>query len=67
MDKENRIYRSRGRMSADDRKRQLLSEVAEEALELLVEEGEMEKFFCPEDGKTHYRLRSAPGKETENS
>jgi hypothetical protein len=54
---ENKTCRSRKRAGAEDLKRQRLYEVIEEALESLVEKGEMEKRLCPEDGKTYYRLR----------
>jgi hypothetical protein len=61
MNKENKTCTRIRRRSAEDLNRQLLYEVAEQALESLVEEGEMEKFFCPEDGKTYYRLRQRGG------
>jgi hypothetical protein len=61
MDKEDKTCRSRRRARADDRNRHRLYELAEQALESLVEEGQMEKRFCPEDGKTYYRLRSGCG------
>jgi len=61
VDKENKTCAGRRRTSADDLQRQQLYELAEEALQSLVEDGQMEKFFCPEDGKTHYRLRRGCG------
>jgi hypothetical protein len=58
MDRENKTCRSRRRPSADDLRRQQFYELIEEALESEVEEGQMEKAFCPEDGRSHFRLRT---------
>jgi predicted RNA-binding Zn-ribbon protein involved in translation (DUF1610 family) len=57
MDKKNKMCRSRRRASAVDRHVRQVYDYAEQALESQVEEGKMERFFCPEDGKMHYRLR----------
>jgi len=60
MNKEHRMRTSRCR-SAEDLGRQLVYELAEQALESQVKQGLVEKFFCPEDGQMHYRLRQRGG------
>ena len=57
MNKENKTCTSRRRRGTGYLNRQRLYQLVEEALESLVEKGQMERFFCSEDGKRHYRLR----------